>query len=268
METNIFNALAEPNRLHIVELLRERPYSVNEIAEQLQLRQPQVSKHLRYLSEVGLVMVYPIAQQRFYGIRPEPLKELDDWIGSFERFWDSKFSILDRYLETLKEKQAMATSAKRPPLTIEHIFNAPRDLVWEAWTDPKHLAQWWAPEYFSVSEIEVDARPGGVRRIDMQAPDGTIYPTTGMFKEVTKPERLVFNSTPLDAAGNKLFEVQQTLVFSEIGDTTKLVLEARVLSATPEAAPYLAGMEPGIQQSLAKLDRLLVDKSTTKRAPM
>ena len=70
-------ALAEPNRLQIVELLRDGPLSVGEIAEKLGLKQPQVSKHLRVLSEAGLVEVQPIANKRIYKLRPQPLKE---WI--------------------------------------------------------------------------------------------------------------------------------------------------------------------------------------------
>ena len=73
-------ALAEPNRLRIVELLRERPRPVGEIAKRLRLRQPQVSKHLRVLSDAGLVDVRPVAQQRIYELRSAPFDELDKWL--------------------------------------------------------------------------------------------------------------------------------------------------------------------------------------------
>src|SRR6266511_4526804 len=78
-------ALAEPNRLRIVELLRDRPRPVGEIAERLRLRQPQVSKHLRVLSDAGLVDVRPVAQQRIYELRSEPFNELDKWLETFRR---------------------------------------------------------------------------------------------------------------------------------------------------------------------------------------
>ncbi|MGH2523849.1 MAG: ArsR/SmtB family transcription factor, partial [Anaerolineales bacterium] len=77
------SALAEPNRLRIVELLREGPRPVGEIAARLQLRQPQVSKHLRVLSEAGLVEVHPAAQQRIYRLRTEPFQALDAWLESY-----------------------------------------------------------------------------------------------------------------------------------------------------------------------------------------
>jgi DNA-binding transcriptional ArsR family regulator len=96
-----FSALAEPNRLQIVELLRQRPLPVGLIAERLRMRQPQVSKHLRVLSEAGLVQVRPVAQQRIYGLRAEGLKELDDWLEPYRRTWADRFDRMDVVLREL-----------------------------------------------------------------------------------------------------------------------------------------------------------------------
>ena len=100
-----FSALAEPNRLQIVELLRHRPLPVGQIAERLRMRQPQVSKHLRVLSQAGLVQVRPLAQQRIYGLRTEPLRELDDWLGRYRRLWDERFEQLDDVLRDLERNK-------------------------------------------------------------------------------------------------------------------------------------------------------------------
>src|SRR3982074_3633238 len=78
-------ALAEPNRLRIVELLRDPPRPVGEIPKRLRLRQPQVSKPLRVLSDAGLVDVRPVAQQRIYELRTEPFNELDTWLETLRR---------------------------------------------------------------------------------------------------------------------------------------------------------------------------------------
>jgi DNA-binding transcriptional ArsR family regulator len=96
-------ALAEPNRYHIVELLREGPLMVGEIAERLDLHQPQVSKHLRVLSDSGLVEVHPNANRRIYKLRPQPFVELDDWIDSFRHIWNERFDRLDDYLQELQK---------------------------------------------------------------------------------------------------------------------------------------------------------------------
>jgi DNA-binding transcriptional ArsR family regulator len=100
-----FTALAEPNRLHIVELLRNGPLSVGEVAEQLGLNQPQTSKHLRVLCDAGLVEVHAVANRRIYKLRPDPFKELDTWMESYRRVWDEKFDRLDDYLQELQRKE-------------------------------------------------------------------------------------------------------------------------------------------------------------------
>lgn len=100
----VWSALAEPNRLRIVELLREGPLTVGEITERLELGQPQVSKHLRVLSESGLVEVQPIANRRIYKLRAQPLRELNDWLGTFRRARDGRLDQLGEYLRNLQDK--------------------------------------------------------------------------------------------------------------------------------------------------------------------
>lgn len=99
------NVLAEPNRYHIVELLRDGPLTVGEIVERLGLQQPQVSKHLRVLSDAGLVEVQPSANRRIYKLRPQPFMELDEWIHSFRHLWEERFDRLDDYLRELQQKE-------------------------------------------------------------------------------------------------------------------------------------------------------------------
>lgn len=98
-------ALAEPNRLQIVELLLTGPRPVGDIVDKLGLNQPQVSKHLRVLSDAGLVEVRPLAQQRIYSLRPEPFKELDDWLRTYRRLWERRYDRFDEVLQELQEKE-------------------------------------------------------------------------------------------------------------------------------------------------------------------
>lgn len=104
MNSITFGALAEPHRLEIVELLRDSPRPVNEIVNRLHLNQPQVSKHLRVLSDAGLVSSTPVAQQRIYALRPEPLKEIDHWIQKYRKLWEERFQRLDALLIEEKKK--------------------------------------------------------------------------------------------------------------------------------------------------------------------
>lgn len=101
---SIWNALAEPNRLRIVELLRGGPLTVGEIAERLELRQPQVSKHLHVLSEARLVEVHPHANRRVYALRSEPFQELDAWLASFRRVWEERLDRMGAYLQQIQER--------------------------------------------------------------------------------------------------------------------------------------------------------------------
>jgi len=136
---------------------------------------------------------------------------------------------------------------------VKHVFNAPRDVVFKAWTDPKYLAKWWGPHGFTTPVCELDVRPGGRMRIDMQGPDGTVYPMTGAYREIASPDRLVFTSTPLDDKGKPLFEVLQTVTFVEDGGKTTVTVQSTVLMTTPTADMYLDGMEEGWKQSLERL---------------
>jgi DNA-binding transcriptional ArsR family regulator len=98
-------ALAEPNRKRIVDLLREGPQPVGEIVVKLKLRQPQVSKHLRVLSDAGLVEVHPVAQQRYYSLRPQAFQELASWVESYRRIWEERMDRFDEVLQDLQRKE-------------------------------------------------------------------------------------------------------------------------------------------------------------------
>ena len=98
-------ALAEPNRLQIVELLRDGPRAVGEMVDRLGLSQPQVSKHLRVLNDAGMVDVRVDAQRRVYSLRPKPLQELELWIEKYRRLWEGNFQRLDALLDKLKGKE-------------------------------------------------------------------------------------------------------------------------------------------------------------------
>jgi DNA-binding transcriptional ArsR family regulator len=108
-----FRALAEPNRFLIVELLLGGPRPVGDLAHRLHLRQPQVSKHLRVLSEAGLVGVRVDAQRRIYGLRPGPLQELEGWLDRYRRLWEDNFQRLDAVLGKLTTDELTSHKKKR-----------------------------------------------------------------------------------------------------------------------------------------------------------
>jgi uncharacterized protein YndB with AHSA1/START domain len=138
-------------------------------------------------------------------------------------------------------------------VTITREFAAPRELVFRAWTDASHLAQWWGPKGFTNPICEIDARVGGRLRIHMRGPDGAVYPMKGVIQEIVAPERLVFSNIALDAEGNHLLEGLTTVVFTEENGKTKMTLNTRATAVVEMAAARLRGMEAGWTQSIDKL---------------
>jgi DNA-binding transcriptional ArsR family regulator len=100
-----FNAVAEPKRRQVLEVLGTRELSVNEIVERLGWNQPMVSKHLGVLKQVGLVSERRAGRQRLYRVNAERLKPIYDWVAPFERYWSERYDRLDEVLETLKSKE-------------------------------------------------------------------------------------------------------------------------------------------------------------------
>src|SRR5579864_7259884 len=102
--TDAFNAVAEPRRREILDLLAGGELPVNDLVDRTRLAQPLVSKHLRVLREVGLVEVREVGRQRFYRLNARPLKSIHDWLKSYEQSWSERFDRLDDVLAELKEQ--------------------------------------------------------------------------------------------------------------------------------------------------------------------
>ena len=140
------------------------------------------------------------------------------------------------------------------PRTIVGVreFDAPRELVFEAWTDPKHLAQWWGPDGFTTTTSAFDMRPGGVWRFVMHGPDGRDYENRITFDEVVRPERLVYHH----GGGDDVEPVQfrTTVTFEDIGGRTRLTMRGVFPSAAErDRAIRDYGADKGLVQTLARL---------------
>jgi DNA-binding transcriptional ArsR family regulator len=101
-----FNAVAEPRRRQILDLLATRELPVNDLVELLGLAQPQVSKHLRVLREVDLVHVRDEGRQRMYRLNAEPLKPIHDWLAKYAQSWNERFDLIDDVLDDLKKSES------------------------------------------------------------------------------------------------------------------------------------------------------------------
>lgn len=166
---------------------------------------------------------------------------------------------------------ANANSHKSPvtasALIVERTFNAPRELVWKAFTEPERLMHWWGPKGFTMRGAKVDLRPGGVFHYSMQGPGGGAE-MWGKFvyREIAPPERLVFVNSFSDAEGNITrhpmsatwpLEVINTLIFAEYDGKTTLTLHGGPINATAEESETFANASKNVQQGMAgTFDRL------------
>jgi uncharacterized protein YndB with AHSA1/START domain len=141
-------------------------------------------------------------------------------------------------------------------LKLTRVLAAPRHRVFALWIDQTLTAQWWGPRGFTNPLCEIDARPGGAIRIHMRAPDGTVHRMTGVFREVTAPERLAFTTSLNDAGGRRLLDGHISVALDEHAGITALALKVRAVGSGLIAARMLAGMEPGWSQSLERLAAL------------
>jgi uncharacterized protein YndB with AHSA1/START domain/DNA-binding transcriptional ArsR family regulator len=258
MDAALLAALADANRLRIVELLNVAPRAVGEIATKLDLRQPQVTKHLQALERAGLATVHPLGQRRIYALRRERLHELSTWLEAFEPCRPSE-AVLEQYgraieAERLLAERGDAESAERT-VRLRRTLHASPDSVWARWTSAELIRRWWAPEHFTVVECEADAVPGGRLRIVMEEGDGARYVAGGRYVALAPPGALSFELAPLGPDGEPLFSALHRVRFAGVGTSTKLTLTIEVTDIAPDAAPALAGLRLGWGQLLDKLAR-------------
>jgi uncharacterized protein YndB with AHSA1/START domain len=169
-------------------------------------------------------------------------------------------------------RTASPTGAEERDFVITRVFNAPRELMFRAWTEPRHMARWWGPHEFTNPVCDMDVRPGGAYRIVMRGADGTDYPITGVFREVVPPERLVLtmdcsehpeawhdlvqpNRRPDET--NPAGVMLSTVTFEAVGAKTLLTVRMRLASPATRDAMLKMGMTEGWSQSLDRLEDLL-----------
>lgn len=144
------------------------------------------------------------------------------------------------------ENSPAAESGERE-IVITHVFDAPRELVFQAWTDPKHVAKWWGPKGFTTTIHEMDVRPGGVWRFVMHGPDGTDYKNKIVYREIVKPERLVYSHV-----SGPQFEM--TATFAKRGGKTELTARMVFESAAERARVIKEfGALEGLSQTFERL---------------
>jgi uncharacterized protein YndB with AHSA1/START domain len=158
-----------------------------------------------------------------------------------------------------------STAAPAQPIVkqvvITRTFDAPRSLVFEAWSTPAHMKNWFGPAGFTLPICEMDFRAGGSVRVCMRSPDGEEFWSKGTFREIVVPERIVMESALLDDKGKPRFEDRNIVTFAERGGKTVVTVTANILKIhDPTAASAIDGMEEGWNQTLDRLATYLATK--------
>lgn len=161
-------------------------------------------------------------------------------------------------------KNSAASEAQERELVITRVYDAPRQLVWQAWTEPEHVAQWWGPEGFDTRVTELDLKPGGRWRYVMIDAAGAEYPSEGVFSEIVAPEKLVTTDEfgedfehPELADLDLPQGIVVTVLFEDLGEKTKLTIRIAHPTAEDRQKHEDMGVVAGWNSSLNKFEELL-----------
>jgi uncharacterized protein YndB with AHSA1/START domain len=161
-------------------------------------------------------------------------------------------------------------TANQKELVFIRTFNAPRELVFKAWTEPEHLMHWWGPKGMALGVASLDLRPGGVFHYSMKSPEGFEMWGKFVYGEITPPEKLVFTNSFSDAEGNTTraffspvfpLEILNILTFEEQDGKTLLTMRGGPVNPTDEEAAFFASMRESMEQgfggTFSQLDEYL-----------
>lgn len=140
-------------------------------------------------------------------------------------------------------------------LEISRFFNAPRSLVFRAWTSPEHLARWWGPKDFSAPSLSMDFRPGGKYRHAIRSAEGTEYWMRGVYREIVEPERIVFTFAWEEEASQPTTETLVTVTFEEHGGKTRLTFRQEPFDSVQQRDSHAEGWGECLDRLLAHLGR-------------
>jgi uncharacterized protein YndB with AHSA1/START domain len=153
------------------------------------------------------------------------------------------------------EKLSFSAEPAKPTIVMTQVFDAPRAVVFEAWTKAEHVTHWWDPSGEPLAVCEIDLRPNGAFRWVHSGANGAEYPFTGTYREIAPPERLVFTAQAFPGSPESV----ATLVFSEDGKQTKLTMTIECTSIEDRDAMLEIRVDVGTAQTLQNLAEYLLE---------
>lgn len=155
-----------------------------------------------------------------------------------------------------RSKTTFAINARDREIIITRIFEAPRELVWKLWTDPKLIPQWWGPRRYTGKVEKMDFKPGGVWRFVQRDSSGNVYAFNGVFREIFAPERLVYTFEFEGMPGHISI---QTVTFEALDGRTKLTNKVLYSMVEDLEAMVKSGMEEGVVESMDRFAKILTN---------
>jgi len=199
-------------------------------------------------TEVTVRMLFPSSQARDHVVQKYgAIEGLKQTLGRLAEHLEKMAGVRS---EPLAEDAGGARWSKKRELTIERVFDAPHELVFQAWTKPEQIAQWWGPRGFTLPICEIEFRVGGKFRFVMRGPDGKDYPFEGTYLEIVEPERIVFQGVIHDEPGH---QVWTTVTFADHAGKTKVTVQ-QTYSFESDAT---RGAPEGWRQTLDRLGEYL-----------
>ncbi|HVN29214.1 MAG TPA: SRPBCC domain-containing protein [Candidatus Binataceae bacterium] len=175
---------------------------------------------------------------------------------SMEQGFGATFDRLDAYLlDDQKNTINICAPENQRALTIKRVFDAPRTLVFKAWTQPEHLKHWWGPHGFTIEVCELEPRVGGAWHIRMRSPQGMVDRQRGVIREFVEPERLVFTYAFEDDSGNRGNESIVTVAFADLGKKTEVTVHQEIFESVVMRDEHVWGWGEALDDFAVYLNR-------------
>jgi uncharacterized protein YndB with AHSA1/START domain len=242
-----------------VELLAGGPRTVGEIASRLELRQPQVTKHLQTLERAGLVEVHPLGRRRLCALRRSALSRLGQWAA--------QLAVAHPDDAALARYGAAVAAADPSPVTVRHSVPASVTAVWRAFTEQERASRWWHPRHFTVERFHLDQHVGGTIELVLAESDGSRHHARGRVHALDPPRLLSFTLDPSDAAGRPLFTARHDVRLTPAHGWTEVELTVTPTHVRSGAEAALGGLGIGWEQLLDNLAALVAEDAQGDSSP-
>jgi uncharacterized protein YndB with AHSA1/START domain/DNA-binding transcriptional ArsR family regulator len=263
--SSVFAALADPVRRAILTRLAAGEATVNELAEPFPISLQAISKHLTVLERAGLITRSRDGQSRPSRFRAAPLEASAAWIDLHRQL-----DRLDQHLHAIQTtterdgimsdnyKTQFVAEPGRQDIVITRLFDAPRELVFRAMTEPEHVQNWWGPSRYATIVDSIDPKTGGHWRFINRDSEGNEYGFHGVYHEITAPERIVQTFEFEGMPGHVLLE---TMTLEDVDGKTRITGVSVFQSVEDRDGMLASGMEEGAAESWDRLAEVLAGLS-------